>query len=844
MKKGWIILVNVAIVAAVLLMVVAYARNESTRNMAAQTEAFESMTVAMEQVAENYLEGEQRVCDSWANTINAQDMTLQEAISFVGNAVTQSNTMGHILFIDDGSMAGLSTVPRRGLETDFSVSYATLRLLEPALSEPGQAIHMTRAYTNPINGIQSIGFWDRIHVREAEGTPLREALLLRIIPVSAFEKEWSFPTDQYKKAEISLIDSAGDYIIRSRSFKNSNYYEFFKSYNATDYAALTQLQQTISTQTGTFRMLNSKGASCVIAHTPVLSTVDWVLLTYIPVSELGSIQLDWGLIGIVSAGLLLLLIFDSVIMLRFNRKLKQAALDAERANQAKTDFLSTMSHDIRTPMNAIIGLTTIASKNVDDPVSIRENLHKINLASSHLLTLINDILDITKVESGKLTLSPVTFSIRECAENLVNISQPMVKEKNIDFHFRVSRIEHEYLFADQLRINQIYINILSNAIKYTEPGGRVSLDLREEPGPDDRTVRLIYTVQDTGIGMTPEFMKKMYEPFSRQTDSRVNSVQGTGLGLAITRQMVSLMNGTIDCQSRLGEGTTFTVRLDIPLADRPDAELNLDDVRVLVADDDAVLLETVSDTLLSIGAKPETVSTGEQAVAETVRCQQSGAPYQVVILDWKMPDMDGIEAARRIRSQVGSDVPILLISAYDWSDMEEAARDAGVNAFITKPLFRTTLYDKIHELMGTQSGPLEQEDDTHDIAGMHILVAEDNDINWEIISTLLGMHGIEAERAENGSLAVERMSRAKEGEFDLIFMDIQMPVMNGLDATRAIRQLPDPYASHIPIIAMTADAFSENVSECMKAGMNGHIAKPIDMKLVIKEIRRIKEARS
>ena len=557
----------------------------------------------------------------------------------------------------------------------------------------------------------------------------------------------------------------------------------------------------------------------------------------ITMKELNKAEMSWTLVSIVGAGLLLLLVFNLIIMMNLNRQLKAAADAADRANHAKTDFLSTMSHDIRTPMNAIIGLTTIAGKNAEDSAAVRDNLKKINLASNHLLTLINDILDISKVESGKLNLTPVTFSIVECADNLVNMSNPMVKEKNIDFNFRVSRFEHEYLYADQLRLNQIYINLLSNAIKYTEPGGRVNVEMREEPGETEKTVRLTYIVADTGMGMTPEFMAKMYQPFSRQTDSRVNTIQGTGLGLAITKQMIDLMHGTIDCQSEVGKGTTFTIVLELPIADKLIDEMMLPSMRVLLADDDNVLLETGKEELIAIGVTVDTAQSG----AEAVQAVSDRKDYRVVILDWKMPDMDGVEAARQIRAKLGDDVPILMISAYDWSDIEEEAKAVGVNGFISKPLFRSKLYNKLNELLGHEKAQSEQDDEAADIAGMRILIAEDNDVNWEIISTLLEMHDVETERAENGQLAVERMKKAHQGEFDLIFMDIQMPVMNGLEAAKAIRGLSDPWASKIPIIAMTADAFSENVAECMAVGMNGHIAKPVDMKRVLKEIKRIKD---
>ena len=839
MKKNWMLIGNIVIVLTILALIVFYVGNEQERMLASKMEAFGNMTEAMEHVTTNYLVGEQQVCNSWANYINANDLSAQQAIAFVRDAITSPEIMAHILFPDGDALTGLSTATR-GPAGDDTVSYRNIASFTAELEEhlrQNGAVSVTRAYTNPVNAIQSIAFCSTVTVRrDAAGQP-EQAVLLRIIPVSTFEKKWSFPTDDYKNAEISLIDTAGNYILRGHSFKNSNFYEFYQSYNSPGPAELERVKEALAGKPGVMTILNSTGSESLIAHTRVNSTDDWIIVTMISMKELGHTAINWTLGGIITAGLLLLLAFNLAIMMSFNRQLRAAAEAADRANQAKTDFLSTMSHDIRTPMNAIIGLTTIAGKNVEDAAAVRENLRKINLASNHLLTLINDILDISKVESGKLTLSPVTFSIVECAENLVNISQPMVKEKNIDFNFRVSRFQQEYLFADQLRINQIYINLLSNAIKYTQPGGRVCVELREAPGQTDKTVRITYVVADTGMGMTPEFMERMYQPFSRQTDSRVNMIQGTGLGLAITKQMIDLMHGTIECESQVGKGTTFTVTLEIPLADKLMDEFMLPPIRVLLADDDEVLLETARDTLRSIGVEADTAQSG----AEAVRMVSGRGAYRVVILDWKMPDMDGIEAARRIRAQVGDEVPILLISAYSWSDIEDVARDAGVDGFISKPLFRTTLYDKLSELLGNENTRADQEDDGADLADMRILVAEDNDTNWEIISMLLDMYGIQTERAENGQLAVERMAKAEQGAFHLIFMDIQMPVMNGIEATKAIRALSDPWASQIPIIAMTADAFSENVAECLAAGMNGHIAKPIDMKLVLKEIKRIKE---
>ena len=843
MKKTLIVIVNTAIMAAILIFVVIYSRYESNEAYQRQIDYFENTTVTMEHVTENYLEGEQRICDVWAHYINNQVMTMEEAVDYIRNSHVLANTSAHLISLD--THTGLSTRPKLGTTEDYDVSYQQVGLLDDVgwIDEIGESINITRAYTNPMNGEQSLAFCNKVTLLDPEGEGFEAAVLLRVIPISELEEKWVFPQAEFSHAELSMIDANGDYILKGYSFKNSSFFEFYRSYNPTEPASSKELFDRITSSTGSISMFNSHREECILAFTPVAASVGWTLLSFVPVKDLNVDRENWLLAGVISVGLLILFLFDLFYMLSLNRRLQNAAREAESANKAKTDFLSTMSHDIRTPMNAIIGLTTIAEKNLGDVGSTRDSLRKISLASNHLLTLINDILDISKVESGKLKLTPLTFSIVETAENLVNLSQPMVKEKNIEFSFHINRMEKEYLYADQLRLNQICINILSNAIKYTEPGGRVSVEMREEESALPGCIKLTYVVADTGMGMSPEFMKTMYQPFSRQTDSRVNSIQGTGLGLAITKQMVELMGGTIDCQSEQGKGTTFTVVLDIPLAEKQREDMRLDSTDALIVDDDEVLLKTAVDTLESMGAAVELARGGLDALGMIADRHKAGRDYNIVIIDWKMPDLDGIETIRRIRTEVDANIPILLISAYDWSDVEDLAKEAGANGFVSKPLFRSTLYDKINALIGAEPESVEPEDDYSDLAGLHILVAEDNDINWEIISTMLGMFGITSDRAENGRVCVDMMRTAEEGSYTLIFMDVQMPEMNGLDATRTIRGMEDPWRASIPIVAMTADAFSENVTECLNAGMNGHIAKPIDIKLVIKEIRRIKEGR-
>ena len=841
MKKIWVVIVNIIIMLSMVTFVVIYSNVEVNENTQRQIEHFTNTTVAMKHVTENYLEGEQRVCDVWAHYINSEELTIDDAASFIRISHVLPNASAHVVFKD--TLTGLSTRARSTDTSDYNVSYTAFDFLNELswIHEIGTSINVSRAYTNPVNGEQSIAFCNFVKVKPDSSSELKDAILLRVLPVSELKQKWVFPQEEFENAELSIIDADGDYIIQGNSYKNSSFFEFYRSYNKIDPSEATEFFNNITSSTGSIMMKNSRGEECILAYTPFDATGDRALLSLMPAKHLEAKTEDWLLIGIITTGLIVLFIFDLVVMLNLNKKLQITAKEAKSASKAKTDFLSTMSHDIRTPMNAIIGLTTIIEKNLDDKKTVSENLRKISLASNHLLTLINDILDISKVESGKISLIPQTFSIVETVENLMNLSQPMIKEKNIEFGFHINRMEKEYLHTDQLRLNQIYINILSNAIKYTEPNGRVTVDMKEEESEKEGCVKLTYIVSDTGIGMSKEFMAHLYEPFSRQTDSRVNSIQGTGLGLAITKQMVDLMGGTIECQSEQGVGTTFTVVLDIPFAEHQRAEMKLDEMDVLIVDDDEILLETAVDTLHSLGLRAEPANSGLEALGMIKHREESGKNYDIVILDLKMPDLDGIETIKRIRSEVKSNVPILLISAYSWSDVEEQAKEAGVNGFLSKPLFRSTLYNKISEILGTEAESIEPENDYSDLQGLNILVAEDNDINWEIISTLLSMYGITSERAENGRVVVEKMKEAKEGAYTLIFMDIQMPEMNGLDATRMIRKLDGPWASSIPIIAMTADAFAENIAECLAAGMNGHIAKPIDVKLVIKEIRRIRE---
>ncbi len=519
---------------------------------------------------------------------------------------------------------------------------------------------------------------------------------------------------------------------------------------------------------------------------------------------------------------------------RARQEAEAAQREAERANMAKSTFLTSMSHDIRTPMNAIVGMTTLAAKHLNNPEYVRNCLNKVNLASDHLLTLINDVLDINKIESGNLALSPNVFSIADSMMNLSNIGRHQLREKNHNFEIRIHNIKQEYLFADELRINQIFINLLSNAVKYTPSGGRITIDVKQEDVPGERNkIRLIYIIEDSGIGMSQEFQAHMYELFAMANKS-ARTVAGSGVGLSICKQLVDLMGGTIQCESEEGKGTKFTVKLDLEIADRAVDNLMLPAMKILLVDDDEVFLATASETLKDLGVSPDCVNSGEKAIQAVKRMDDANKAYPLIIIDWLMPERDGIETTRRIRSLVGPEVSIIVISAYGPEDIRSQALSAGANGFIHKPLFRSNAYESISEIMGLNDSCTDDVSQVHlKVKGMHLLVAEDNDLNWEIIRELLAMYGIEAKRAEHGQICLDMLAASKPGAFDGVLMDIQMPVKNGYDTTRDIRAMDRDDLRSLPIIAMTADAYTEDVLRCAEAGMNAHISKPVDMERLL-----------
>ena len=521
----------------------------------------------------------------------------------------------------------------------------------------------------------------------------------------------------------------------------------------------------------------------------------------------------------------------------------QAAFDAaEAANRAKTDFLSNMSHDIRTPMNGIIGMTAIAAAHIDDRERVQDSLQKITQASKHLLSLINEVLDMSKIESGKVELVEEEFNLSELIDNLLAMTGPQLEKHRHSLSVNISGVIHEAVIGDCLRIQKVFTNIMGNAVKYTPDGGSIRLTITEKPCSQDKVGCFEFVFEDNGIGMTPEFLEKIFDPFARATDARVNRIQGTGLGMPISRNIVRMMGGDIKVESTPGMGSRFTVLIYLKLQDTQNTHwekfINLP---VLVADDDTLSLESCCSMLDELGMKAEGVSSGAAAVEQVVRRHRQEQDYFACILDWKMPDMDGVAATRAIRREVGRDVPIIIISAFDWSEIEQEARAAGANAFISKPLFRSRLAKTFSTLVGSEELPeLPQVAalTALKLSGHRVLVVEDNELNAEIAAEVLGMTGLSVELCQDGVEAVDRMAQVPDGYYDMIFMDIQMPRMNGYDATRAIRSMVRPYCRQVPIIAMTANAFAEDVQSAKTVGMNEHIAKPLDLNALAQSLKR------
>ena len=649
-----------------------------------------------------------------------------------------------------------------------------------------------------------------------------------------------------------IIRADGTYVVRNR--QESDYFSYIRQNfldhngkNAETY--VDELREAMGRNAEYSTMFREGNENKYLLCTD-LTNSEWFLVSVMPHGTLDRILENLGaerqfmtliMALFILAGVMVIFLLYYRLSQQQMQELDQARREATKANKAKSEFLSSMSHDIRTPMNGIVGMTTIAIANIDNTERVKDCLDKITLSSKHLLGLINDVLDMSKIESGKMTLNMDQVSLREVMDSIVSIVQPQVKAKHQQFNISIHDISVENVCCDSVRLNQVLINLLGNAVKFTPEEGVIDVSLYEEESPKGEDyIRTHIIVKDTGIGMSEEYLKKIFDSFSREDNARVQKTEGTGLGMAITKYIVDAMEGDIQVKSELGKGSEFHVILDLMKAVIQEADMVLPNLDMLVVDDDEQLCNSAVSALKSIGVMPDWCLNAEEAIRKVDERHRVHNDYQVIMLDWKLPGMDGITAAREIRRLYGNDIPILLISAYDWSEIEDEAKAAGVTGFISKPLFKSTLFYGLQPFVEDEFGQNKDKAagrSEGSLEGKKILLAEDNDINWEIASELLSAVGLELEWAENGQICLEKFQQSPLHYYDAILMDVRMPVMNGYQATQAIRALEREDAS-VPIIAMTADAFSEDVKRCLDSGMNAHVAKPMDVREVCRQLEK------
>lgn len=671
---------------------------------------------SMKSVSKNYLNGEKGYVDDWAAYISGHDMKLEDALEFLRSVNTDKNRYIHIVDMDSYEAyssyypAGEEKIDTymsfKDDETEKGIPFG--KIMKSMFSGTSNQFEILGKYRLQETQSMAVAVGTRVTLQTADGDS-RDYLLIRAIPIEALKKSWVFPTE-YSSAEIGIITSNGDYVIQSASMRSENFIEYIRGYNfQDDYNEGDQLRKKLQKDgSGILEYRNFKGEDCIWYYSPFGENSALDILGVINKDELKSSVDSWYIVFMICGTLIVLMAIDGAYLLSLNHSLREAARLSAQASRAKTQFLSAMSHDIRTPLNAVLGMMMIAKNNPEDPEHVLKCMDKGLQSGQHLLTLINDVLDISRIESGNITLNPETVCLPEIMEELIEMQEHNLSEKQISLQSEFAELSRKYVYADKMRLNQIYVNLLTNAVKYTETGGKIFLRLYEEKIPDNtECIRVIFFIKDNGIGMTEEFQQNMYRNFSREINSQVNNIQGTGLGLSIVKQMVDVMGGTIICESTPGKGTAFKVSIDLPVIER-----------------------------------------SEEASAVT----------------------------------------------------EEA----------------------------------------HNIQNLHILVAEDNELNWEIFYELVSDRGVTCDRAENGRECVEMLKKASPGTYSAILMDVNMPVMNGYEATREIRSLERDEWNRIPIIAMTADAFAEDIQACKDSGMNGHIAKPIDTKVLFSYLEKIK----
>ncbi len=798
------------IVGLILFFIVKYANDRATESDRASIASFEKMTTTTAQIIANYLEDEQHLCDIWANYINGSaeagtPMTIEAAISYIRKAKISPEIQGHLIFIDDGSMKGISTTPSTTDLTDYSVNYSHIDIFDNIeISNVNGVVSLTRAYTNPLNGVQSIAFLNNVKILDNETDALRDGLIIRVVPVSRLEQKLVFLKGEYENVEISLIDMDGDYMIHGKSLKNSNFFEYFRSYNPMSPQEYNKVVETILSSEGSMHIRNSRNEDSVIAFTPLSGVDSWFLVAYIPAKELTmNRSIDWILLGIVSLGLMALLHFNLILLLSFNRRLSVAAKEANQANEAKSYFLSTMSHDIRTPMNAIIGMNEMILRDSRDEKILMYS-ESIKAAGNTLLRIINDILDFSKIEAGKMEIINVDYSFVSLLNDLVNMVQRKADEKGLTFELDVDENIPGVMYGDEIRIKQVITNILSNAVKYTKEGSvtfSVSATKCEDK-PDYVTLHI--SVKDTGIGIKKEDIDKLFVAFERIEEKRNRNIEGTGLGMAIAQSFLDMMGSKLQVESEYGKGSVFSFDLEQkvvkwePVGEFDAAfkryiserklyrvQFTAPKARILVVDDTEVNLKVFVSLLGETKMQIETADSGDACIALFKR-----NPYDVIFLDHMMPDKDGIETIKEMKECTDTPnqkTPVICLTANAVSGMREMYINAGFDDYLTKPIDTGKLESVLLKYLPTNlvekaENDTEEEKNQQAPERSILVVVDDVEFLRKVREWLTDQYNVVVVKSGQQALAY-----LKKHEAELILMDSGLQEQDGLDKTKLIR---------------------------------------------------------
>ena len=834
MKKSsnGILLINVLILIISSIGVIKYSSSQEKLANQQASDSFISTTEIISGVADNYLSDIEDFCDAWANHINKSQYTMAEAIDYLENVRALDLVYAQIIWADD--YTGLSRESYLYDEDNYVVDYSSLTDLFSAWVDK-ESFYITPCFTNPVTGSYGIAFCKQIFLLD-DNLETKEAILMRIVPNAYMETRWIFPS-KYSDASVTIIDRDGRYIFKPDTMKNDDFLSFLYSYNQGTINQEEIHQYIKENDSGLISAKNAFDKDCLWSFNSLDIYKDWLIVLSVPTSSIYETKFDWIIPEMIMVGFLLMLIVDLIYfngqrkkdievkkeLEKQSEKVNLALKEAEKANRAKSNFLSNMSHDIRTPMNGIIGILSLVEQEetVKNDKKLNDYIHKIQSSSNHLLSLINDVLDVSKIESGEITLAKESVSMAEQLALLDSVMRPLAVEKGQDLHITIQNISHEYYIGDSVRLRQILLNLLSNAVKYTQYGGKISLNVEELESDNKDYANLHFTVIDNGYGMSEEFIKHIFEPFARGENSVVNKVQGTGLGMTIIKTIIDLMGGTITVESEVDKGSRFDVYLSLPIDKSYKMTLGANTILFVSKE------EQFKKNVKSMAAVTSEGVVFADTVDEAKDILKKENDIEAVVLEGLLNNEKLVEYVDSLRKATSRELFVICADYYHLEDAYKVVLDAKLDGILARPFFLSQV-----EKTMKQAKNEEVDDSNYTTSSLYkkkFLCAEDNDLNAEILMAILETYEASCIIYPNGKELVEAFKNVKEGDYDAILMDVQMPIMDGLTATRAIRNSDNPLGKTIPIIAMTANAFSEDVQNCLDAGMNGHVSKPIEI---------------